>query len=113
MAQSGPAKTTESQFQGQVIELAHILGWTVAHFRPARTERGWRTAVAADGAGYPDLTMVRERLVFAELKSDRGLASEAQRDWHTKLVIANVETYLWRPADWVEIVSTLTRRVVA
>jgi hypothetical protein len=28
-----------------VIELAKLRGWRTAHFRPARTAHGWRTAV--------------------------------------------------------------------
>lgn len=43
----------ERQWQAQVIELARILGWRVAHFRPALTKHGWRTPVQADGAGFP------------------------------------------------------------
>jgi len=101
---------SEAHFQRQVLDLARILGWTVAHFRPARTDAGWRTAVAADGAGYPDLTMVRDRLVIAELKTDIGRPSLAQRDWLEKLERAGIETYLWAPRDWTAIVDTLTRR---
>lgn len=53
MSRRAPAEPTEIQWQAQVIELAHILGWTVAHFRPALTKHGWRTPVQADGAGFP------------------------------------------------------------
>src|SRR5665213_1836630 len=64
---------TEAQWQRRVLDLAQLCGWRVAHFRPARTATGWRTAVEADGVGYPDLTMVRDgRLLFAELKSEAG-----------------------------------------
>lgn len=60
--------TTEAMFQIEIIELARILGWRVAHFRPAQTRHGWRTPVAADGKGFPDLVLVRERVIYAELK---------------------------------------------
>ena len=58
-----------------------MLGGRVAHFRPPRTVHGWRTAVAADGAGFPDLVMVRgSRLLAAELKSEReSLRHQARR----------------------------------
>ncbi|HXN62318.1 MAG TPA: hypothetical protein VN886_17875 [Acidimicrobiales bacterium] len=91
---------TEVELQDLVIELAHLFGWRVAHFRPARTVDGWRTAVAADGADWPDLTLVRDRIVFAELKSSRGKLHFQQRVWRDALTGAGAEHYLWSPADW-------------
>ena len=57
---------SEAVLQDAVIELANLKGWTVAHFRPAQNARGdWRTPVAAQGKGFPDLVMVRrDQLVF-------------------------------------------------
>jgi VRR-NUC domain len=103
---------SEEELQSAVIELAHLFGWVVAHFRPAKTERGWRTAVSADGAGFPDLVLVRERVIFAELKSQRGHLSEQQRMWSTSLVQAGAEIYTWRPAQWTsgEIEAVLRER---
>jgi hypothetical protein len=46
---------TEAAFLRQVLDLAKLRGWRTAHFRPAQTSRGWRTAVQGDGAGFPDL----------------------------------------------------------
>src|SRR4051794_27414866 len=58
----------EAVFQDQVIEIAHIYRWRVAHFRPAQTSRGWRTPVAADGMGFPDLVLIRQpEMIIAEL----------------------------------------------
>jgi hypothetical protein len=56
-----------------VIDLPHLLGWRAAHFRPARTATGWRTPVAADGAGFPDLVPAKSGLpvIFAETKRER------------------------------------------
>ena len=63
----------EDDWQRQVVDLARLRGWRVAHFRPARTERGWRTPVEADGAGFPDLLLVRgAQLLAVELKTDAG-----------------------------------------
>jgi hypothetical protein len=45
-ASSRSLKVTEADFQAAVIDLAHVLGWTAAHFRPARTETGWRNRIA-------------------------------------------------------------------
>lgn len=84
-----------------VIELAHVRGWRCAHFRPARTERGWRTAVSADGAGWPDLLLCRgPRIVAAELKAMGGRFGAEQKAWLAALDTAGVETYVWRPSSW-------------
>ncbi|WP_346927547.1 hypothetical protein, partial [uncultured Arthrobacter sp.] len=77
---------SERELQDAVIELARLLGWRVAHFRPARVRRGGReiyeTPVAADGKGWPDLVLVRgSRLIFAEMKSGTGRLSDAQIAW--------------------------------
>jgi len=103
-------RVTEAAFQQTVIDLAHMLGWKVAHFRPARTEKGWRTPVAADGAGFPDLVLVRERVVFMELKSDRGRLSVAQRAWLDDLSAAGVEAYCFYPDEFDAVRDVLGRQ---
>jgi hypothetical protein len=93
---------TEADLQDVIVTLARLRGWLVAHFRPARTERGWRTPVAADGAGFPDLVLVhpeRGRLVVAECKSDRGRVTADQMRWLAAFSAAGVETHIWRPED--------------
>jgi hypothetical protein len=89
---------TESELQSAVIEMAHVFGWRVAHFRPAMNATGrWRTPVAADGAGFPDLVLARDRIViYAEMKADGGRLSDAQKDWLA--VLPN--SCVWRPSDW-------------
>lgn len=115
-------RVTETAFQRSVIELAQRLGWKVAHFRKAQNNRGqWRTPVAADGKGFPDLVLVRDRIIFAELKQDDKYPTPAQREWLDAINEATagdpppcertiVETRVWRPRDWDAIVGTLTRK---
>lgn len=100
---------TEAAFQARVIDYAHRVGWRIAHFPRTNPEGRWRTAVAADAKGYPDLTMVRgSRLIFAELKSERGSLRPDQRGWIEQLCHASAmrygfEVYVWKPRDWHEI----------
>lgn len=95
---------SEAAFQAQVIHLAKLRGWRVAHFRPAQNSRGeWRTAVAGDGAGFPDLVLTRDRVIFAELKSETGRTSYAQDAWLSALQAAGAETYIWRPRHWADV----------
>lgn len=106
---------TEPEFQSAVIDYAQLMGWRVAHFRAARTERGWRTPVAADGAGFPDLVLVRGgRLIFAELKARRGALRSGQLEWIEALgevarSAGRVSMYIWRPDDWPAIEEVLKR----
>lgn len=101
---------TEGQLQRAVTDLAELLGWRWLHHRPAVTDQGWRTAVSGSHAkGWPDLVLVRERLVLAELKGPRGKLSPEQSDWLDSLATAGVESYCWGPDDWDEIEATLTR----
>jgi VRR-NUC domain len=98
----------ERDFQTAVVDAARLGGWRVAHFRAARTRHGWRTPVAADGAGFPDLVLVRgAQLVAAELKSARGKVTREQAEWLDALDGAGVAVYVWRPADWDEVVEVL------
>jgi hypothetical protein len=93
----------------QVIDLAHLNHWQVAHFRPGFTFRGYRTPCQADAQGFPDLVMVcGSRLIFAELKrSPQSRVTEMQYEWIKALKNTKAEVYLWTPEDWDEIVKVL------
>lgn len=114
----------EVEFMAQVTELAELRGWQWVHFRPGRTEHGWRTPVSGPlGKGWPDLFMVRQRdkrMIFAELKRDGVKPSLEQVEtlallesvgvtlshhWDQQAV--PVEVCIWRPADWEQIEATL------
>lgn len=110
---------TERELQDAVIECAQLLGWRVAHFRPARVMRGgretWETPIAADGKGYPDLTLVHRRhrrLLFVELKAENGRLSDEQSRWLEDLLLCagdKVDVHVWWLGDWMsgEIERTL------
>lgn len=104
---------SESDFQAQLIDVARALGWRVAHFRAARTAHGWRVPVAADGAGFPDLLLVRERVVVAELKAAKGRVTAEQEAWLEAFRFAGVEAFIWHPGDFDEAVAVLRRRAAA
>lgn len=108
-AQRADRSLSEADFMAQVIELAHLYRWRVAHFRAAMTSRGWRTPVQADGAGFPDLLLLRgSRIVAAELKRERGSRpTDDQLAWLAAFAEAGVESFLWRPADFDQIVEVL------
>lgn len=93
---------SESQLQTAVVELARRYGFKAAHFPTAQMARGeFRTAVAADAKGFPDLTLCDgRRLIFVELKADRGRTSPEQNVWLAALRSAGCETHVWTPTHW-------------
>jgi hypothetical protein len=94
---------TEEQFLQRVLLLARGLGWRTAHFRASRTKDGWRTAVGGDGKGFVDVVFVRDRVVWAELKSEGGRVRPEQKEWADALEAAGQEVYLWRPENMGQI----------
>lgn len=90
---------SEDELQATLIEAANLRGWLVAHFRPARTDRGWRTPVAGD-VGFPDLLLARAGRVFAwELKGPRGTVSPWQRAWLDELAGGVTDARVVTPAE--------------
>ncbi len=102
---------SEAQLQRWVIARARFHGWRVIHLRPARTNKGWRTAVQGDGAGFPDTLILRgKRLIAAELKRVGGKLTDLQDQWLNAFADTGAESYLWTPADLDDIEQVLTRR---
>lgn len=104
---------TEAEFQVAVIQFAEYHRWESAHFRPARTKKGWRTPVQGSmGKGFPDLILAhqgQQRLIFAELKRD-GEEVEKGSDQERVLDVlraAGEEVYVWMPKDWDTIEEVL------
>lgn len=93
---------TERDLQDWVVSAAHLLGWRAYHARAARTKDGWRTAGSYDSQGFPDLCLVRDRIVFAELKVGYRKATPEQTGWLEALRTAGAEAFLWTDADWRE-----------
>jgi hypothetical protein len=103
---------TEAEWTAQVIRLAQERGFLVAHFRTARIARPdgsvyYQTPVQADGTGFPDLVLVRERVLWVELKTDKGSLRKEQKEWMRQLQFARQECYVWRPRDLPEILKVL------
>lgn len=95
------ATVTERDWQAQVLAIASAANWLTYHTHDSRRST----------AGFPDLTLVRgPRMIFAELKTQKGRVTVEQQKWLDALGAASVEVYLWRPADVDEVVATLTQR---
>ena len=90
-------KQSERDFQAQLMQVVEMFGGLVYHTYDSR-----RSAF-----GYPDLTIVTRdrRLIFAELKSDKGRLTEDQRVWLEAL--PDHQAYLWRPDDFDDAVRII------
>lgn len=85
---------TEDVVLGAIVEHAQARGWLVAHFRPALTGRGYRTAMQGD-VGFVDLVLARDGVVFCwEVKGwqhrkgrrpELGRPTLAQQAWVEQL----------------------------
>ena len=82
-----------------------------AAVRKYAAARGWRVFATWSSrhspAGEPDLRLVRERVVWAELKTATGRVSGLQQRAIEALKAAGAEVYVWRPGDIKEIVRLL------
>ena len=58
--------------------------------------------MAADGKGFPDLVLLREKIVAAEVKGDGDSLRPEQEAWLEAFSRAGAEAYVWRPRDWRE-----------
>lgn len=91
----------EEELQHGIIEMAQFFGWLVAHFRTSMNARGeYQTAVAGDGKGFPDLVLVRDRIIFAELKVGKNTLSFEQVMWRDAIINAGGEWHQWREEEW-------------
>ena len=98
---------SERDFLAKVVQLFTLQGWLVYHvletYHPAKRI----------GPGFPDLVLLQEypnrvRLIFAELKSEKGDCSPEQAKWLlalNRLPSTYVEVYVWRPSNWEEIIK--------
>jgi hypothetical protein len=104
---------TERDFRSQVVGLARQLGYScwydVATNAPRKCVCGRFTRGPRNPAGWPDLVLVRPaterrpgRLLFVELKKERGTLKAEQIAWLSLLGLAGAETYVVHPSELQE-----------
>ncbi len=102
------ADLSENEWSAQLFSrsrsrpgVAATCGWQLAYhtFRSSKSP-----------TGFPDWVIVRERVIFAELKTEAGQPSLSQREWLDGLARTGCECYLWRPSDIDEIGRVLGKR---
>mgnify|MGYP001566581329 CR=1 FL=1 len=108
------ANVSEDQLFETVRELASLYGWRLFSIRLSR-----RNVRGVRAEGFPDCVLVRApRLIFAELKSEKGKVSPDQQGWYddlrecaddgTMVWIGEMpEVYIWRPSDLEKLTEVL------
>ena len=93
---------SEKDWQIQVLDLAQNCGWKAYHTFDSRRSN----------PGFPDLVLVRGvQVLCLELKTEKGVVSDAQQEWIDKLDKAKrVEAAVARPSNWPDIERALTSR---
>ena len=88
---------SEEELQTAVTHMATLCGWRSYHTYNSRRSN----------PGFPDLVLTRRgRLLFVELKSQRGKVRPEQQDWLNDLDEVERKTgglvmaRLWRPSSW-------------
>ncbi len=102
----------EKDWQAQVLEALKLHGWVVAHFRTGMTQSGgWSTAVAGDGAGFPDLIALHPAkgwAFVAELKTETGKLTGEQAQWLAWFEAVGWDAFVWRPSDVDEMLEVVS-----
>lgn len=88
---------SEAAWQAQVVHLATMFGWLVYHTHDSRRSQ----------PGFPDLVLVRDRVLYRELKTATGRVSAEQQVWLDRLERAGADAAVWRPGDIDAVVATL------
>lgn len=105
---------TEAAWLSWVQDAAKLYGFRFVHFRPAKTDRGWRTPVQGDGAGFPDCLLLHPdgRAFAIELKREVGGATPEQEAWLAAFRAVGFVAEVWRPRDRDRVVVLLQRPAV-
>jgi len=90
-------RISEKAFQWRIVEMASKLGWKTYHTFDSRRST----------PGFPDLVLVRDRVIYAEIKTERGTLSVMQSIWLDILKNAGQECYVWKPSDYATVQEIL------
>lgn len=84
-------KMLEADLQRNVEQALDTFGYRRYHTHDSRRSQ----------EGFPDIVAIRDKLItVAELKSQKGELSRAQREWLYLFHSAGARVFIWRPRDW-------------
>lgn len=83
------AAMSEDELAADVVALADAYGLWAFHDNDSRRNR----------AGLPDWLLVGTRVLWRELKSEKGRLRQSQEDVLARLTAAGEDAAVWRPSD--------------
>jgi hypothetical protein len=91
---------SEAAYQQQIIDLARLCGYLCYHTHNSQHSP----------AGFPDLVLCKpgKRLLIFEVKRQRGVVSDTQRQWIAWLRTTGTYARVMRPSDWSLVTRLLT-----
>jgi len=93
----------EADWQRDIVALARQFGWLTYHtFNSRRSTHG-----------FPDLVLLRDRVVYLELKREKTRCTDDQKLWLRCLRSAGAEVYVGRPSDLDDLAVVLSQRRTA
>lgn len=97
-------RMSEATLQSRLVSRAKRRGWRVAHAGKGWVgdhETGTGQFVTPMAPGWPDLTLARpgSRLLFIELKREKGVATDEQIEWLQLLNQCGAVAIIVRPSD--------------
>lgn len=100
---------TEAEWQAQVVELAHVLGWHHLHVRRS-IGKGRKWTTATNVVGWPDLLLWKAGAGFValELKVGRNKPTDEQLAVLAQLEDAGARTAVAWPDDIEQVQRMLT-----
>jgi len=112
-------RPTEAQWRRTVVEAAQHLGWSVLFEVPDNLYRLAADAVRRNPrrgrllppASWPDLVLCHDsppRILFVELKADRGRVRPDQRVTLARLEAAGLDVRVWMPKDFERMRAALS-----
>lgn len=101
------AYTKEKEWQKSVEGVLRMSGWLVYH----------TLGSMGSTAGFPDIVALKVdpksgvcRMIVAELKTEKGRLSGAQKDWMDKFArMPGAEVFVWRPSQFDEVLEVASR----
>ena len=98
----GTHEHTEKQFQSLIVQYAKRCGWLCVFYSIDSRRRLLK-------GKFPDLVLVRNTVLYRELKTEMGRLTPAQKAWGDRLTEAGADYQVWRPKMLNDIFQQLSK----
>ncbi len=111
LAQNAPVEPGQANLTSEALDVLSEKAWLWKVINYAEEQRGWKVYHVyhsqRSNPGFPDLILIREKVIVMELKTSKGKPTKAQLEWLEAFRMADAGAYLFRPSDWEEVKRVL------